>query len=123
MSDAILRHYWHPVATSDELGKKPLGACLLDERIVLWRCGERVVAFRDLCIHRGSALSLGWVEDGNLACAYHGWTYAPDGACVRIPSLPAERSIPQKARVVVYRAQEKIRPYMGVFGRATSVDT
>ena len=106
MSDTVLRHYWHPVATSNELGAQPLGTCLLDERIVLWRSGQQVVAFRDLCIHRGSALSLGWVEDGNLACAYHGWTYAPDGACVRIPSLPAERGIPQKARAVVYRAQE-----------------
>ena len=106
MSEAILRHYWHPVATSDELGEKPLGACLLDERIVLWRSREQVVVFRDLCIHRGTALSLGWTEDGNLVCAYHGWTYAPDGACVRIPSLPAGRSIPQKARAAgVYRAQ------------------
>lgn len=106
MSEVILRHYPHPVAASDEIGEKPLGVCLLDERVVVWRSGGQVVAFRDLCIHRGTALSLGWIEDGNLVCAYHGWTYAPDGACVRIPSLPSGRSIPLKARATaVYRAE------------------
>jgi phenylpropionate dioxygenase-like ring-hydroxylating dioxygenase large terminal subunit len=108
MSDPILRHYWHPVATSNELGKKPLGVCLLDERIVLWRSEEQVVAFRDLCIHRGTALSLGWIQDRNLVCAYHGWSYAADGACVRIPSLMAGCSIPAKARATaVFMTQER----------------
>jgi phenylpropionate dioxygenase-like ring-hydroxylating dioxygenase large terminal subunit len=59
MLDASLRHYWHPAATSAELKDQPLAATLLDERIVLWRAGGRAVAFKDLCIHRGSALSLG----------------------------------------------------------------
>ena len=57
MSDSVLREYWHPVATSNELGKTPLAVGLLDERIVLWRAQEKAVAFRDLCIHRGTALS------------------------------------------------------------------
>jgi phenylpropionate dioxygenase-like ring-hydroxylating dioxygenase large terminal subunit len=108
MADAALRCYWHPVATSRELGSKPLGVSLDDERIVIWRSGQRVSAFRDLCIHRGTALSLGWVDNGNLVCAYHGWTYAPDGACVRIPSLEPGRAIPAKARATAtYSAQER----------------
>ena len=48
MSDTILRHYWHPLVTSDELGEKPLGARLLDEQIVVFRTKARVVAFKDL---------------------------------------------------------------------------
>jgi phenylpropionate dioxygenase-like ring-hydroxylating dioxygenase large terminal subunit len=108
VTDAILRHYWHPVATSNELGKGPLGVCLLDERVVLWRAEERVAAFRDLCVHRGTALSLGWIQDDNLVCGYHGWTYDPDGACVRIPSLVTGRAIPAKARATaVFMAQER----------------
>jgi hypothetical protein len=27
VTDTILRHYWHPVATSNELRKAPLGVC------------------------------------------------------------------------------------------------
>ena len=106
MSDSILRHYWHPVATSGELGETPLGARLLDEQIVLFRVKDRVVAFKDLCIHRGTPLSLGRVEEGNLVCAYHAWAYAPDGTCVRIPSLDPAQGIPRKARATAYRVQE-----------------
>jgi len=40
-------------------------------------------------------------------CAYHGWGYAPDGACVRIPSLPPGRSVPPKARVESFHADER----------------
>ncbi|MCI0634402.1 MAG: Rieske 2Fe-2S domain-containing protein [Actinobacteria bacterium] len=31
-------------------------------------------------MHRGTPLSLGWVEGNLITCAYHGWTYRPDGA-------------------------------------------
>lgn len=108
VNDVNLRNYWHPVARSNELGDTPLAVSLLDERIVLWRTKAKVAAFRDLCIHRGTALSLGWIEDENLVCAYHGWTYAPDGTCVRIPSLPAGHAVPAKARATaVFTAQER----------------
>jgi phenylpropionate dioxygenase-like ring-hydroxylating dioxygenase large terminal subunit len=108
VTQLALRHYWHPVATSAELGSAPLGVCLLDEKVVLWRALDNVIAFRDLCIHRGTALSLGWTENGQLVCPYHGWTYAPDGRCVRIPSLEPGRTIPAKARATaVFNAQER----------------
>lgn len=107
MSDSMLRHYWHPVATSAELGETPVGARLLDEQIVVFRIRDRVVAFRDLCVHRGTPLSLGRVEGENLICAYHGWAYAPDGACVRIPSLDPAQGIPRKARATPYLAEER----------------
>jgi phenylpropionate dioxygenase-like ring-hydroxylating dioxygenase large terminal subunit len=108
VTDEPLRNYWHPVATSNELGSVPLAASLLDERIVVWRTKDNVAAFRDLCVHRGTALSLGWIEDGHLVCPYHGWTYGPDGNCVRIPSLPAGHAIPAKARATaVFKAHER----------------
>lgn len=102
-----LRHYWHPVALADEVGEKPAGVRLLDERIALCRLGGRVRAFHDLCIHRGTPISLGWVEGETLVCAYHGWSYRADGRCVRIPSLPPEHPIPKKACLTSYPAQEK----------------
>src|SRR5262245_55763119 len=107
MADQVLRHYWHPVAAAAELAEQPLATRLLGERLVLFRAGARVVALDDLCIHRGTALSLGWVAGDRLVCAYHGWEYAPDGSCVRIPALPAGREIPRKACVRAYPVQER----------------
>jgi phenylpropionate dioxygenase-like ring-hydroxylating dioxygenase large terminal subunit len=102
-----LRGYWHPVAWSEEVTEQPLAVRLLDQPLVLWRAADGVAAFYDLCIHRGTPLSLGWVSDGQLVCAYHGWSYAPSGACTRIPSLPAERGIPSKARATAYQVEER----------------
>jgi vanillate O-demethylase monooxygenase subunit len=91
-----LARFWHPVAYADEVtADKPLAVTLLDEQLVLFRAGERVVAAKDLCIHRGAPLSMGWVENGEIVCAYHGFRYAADGQCVRVPAQP-EAAIPKK---------------------------
>ena len=103
----VLRQFWYPILWSKELTDKPVSVKLLDQPLVLWRANGKVSAFYDLCIHRGSALSLGWVDDDKLVCPYHGWNYAADGSCVKIPSLPPDREIPAKARAQAYRAQER----------------
>jgi phenylpropionate dioxygenase-like ring-hydroxylating dioxygenase large terminal subunit len=103
----VLRGYWHPVAASRDVADGPVSVTLLSQPIVLWRSDGAVAAFHDLCIHRGTPLSLGWVEDGLLTCAYHGWRYSRSGACVRIPSLPPDRGIPAKARATSYRVAER----------------
>ena len=102
-----LREYWHPVAIAEDIGDKPHAVKLLDEQIVLCRLAGRVVAYYDLCVHRGTPLSLGWVEGENLVCAYHGWSYNADGKCVRIPSIPPEHPIPKKACLTAYHAKEQ----------------
>ena len=103
-----LRPYWYPVALSDEVpAGKPFATALLGERLVLYRVRGKVTALRDLCIHRGTPLSLGWIDGDELVCAYHGWGYAGSGACTRIPSLQEGRPIPPKAHVDAFRADEK----------------
>ena len=102
-----LANYWHPLCLADDVTTQPKPFRLLGEGIVAFRDEHGVSAFKDLCIHRGTALSLGTITDGRLTCAYHGWQYDRTGACVHIPALPAGSSIPRKARAIVYRAQEK----------------
>ena len=103
-----IRRYWHPVAMSEELPENEvLAVRLLDKRLAVCRLAGEVRAFYDLCIHRGTPLSLGWIEGDNLVCAYHGWSYAKDGKCVRIPSVPPDHPIPKKACLTPYLAQEK----------------
>ena len=105
--DRKLRQYWHPAAASAEVGERPLGVSVLDEQIVLYRAHGRVVGLKDLCIHRGTPLSRGWLDDGCLVCAYHGWSFGPDGVCVRIPALDPGQPIPRKARVPAYPVTER----------------
>jgi phenylpropionate dioxygenase-like ring-hydroxylating dioxygenase large terminal subunit len=103
-----LRACRHPVAFSRDLGREPRATTLLDEPLVLWRDGAGVAhAFSDLCIHRGTALSLGSVEGDEIVCPYHAWRYGPDGRCTRIPQLADPTRVPRKARVAAFRAQER----------------
>lgn len=103
-----LRSCWHPVAFAADLAQKPVAAKLLDEPVVIWRGDEgRLHAVKDLCIHRGTALSLGWTEGDQIVCPYHGWRYRADGACVSIPQLPDPTKVPAKARLDAYSCQER----------------
>jgi vanillate O-demethylase monooxygenase subunit len=97
---------WHPVAMSNELQDKPLKVVLLDNQLVLVRLGGEIRAFADLCVHRGTALSLGWIDNGELRCAYHGWTFDGDGVCTSIPAAHGP-SIPKRARLRSYLASER----------------
>jgi phenylpropionate dioxygenase-like ring-hydroxylating dioxygenase large terminal subunit len=110
IDDPVLLHDWHPVVSLAQLEDKPvLGAHLLGEDIVVWRCGagpNDVLVWQDLCVHRGTRLSLGNVQGETLACPYHGWTYGADGHCTHIPAHP-EQTPPEKAKVKTYRAMVK----------------
>jgi phenylpropionate dioxygenase-like ring-hydroxylating dioxygenase large terminal subunit len=107
LTAASLSVYWHPIAASEDITEQPTRFQLLDDDLVAFRDEQGVAVFRDLCIHRGAALSLGWIRDGKITCPYHGWQYDRAGACVRIPSRPAGTAIPATARAQVYRAVER----------------
>src|SRR5712672_769345 len=72
----LLRRYWQPVCTSDELGDLPRKEKLLCEEIVVFRDKQgRVGALDPHCAHRGASLEWGRVEEAGLRCCYHGWLY------------------------------------------------
>ena len=104
---AALRACWHPVAYADVI-TAPHATTLLGEPLVLWRDARGAVhAFRDVCVHRGTALSLGRVDGNEIVCAYHGWRYGADGACTAIPQLAEPTRVPARARAVVYAVCER----------------
>jgi phenylpropionate dioxygenase-like ring-hydroxylating dioxygenase large terminal subunit len=105
---AGLRQCWHPVAYEHEIGTAPRAVTLLDEPLALWRDGRRRLhAFHDLCVHRGTALSLGRVEGDEIVCPSHGWRYGGDGACTLIPSGIGPMGVPARARAGTYRCAER----------------
>ncbi len=107
MRQDYLWNEWHPVCIANEVEDAPKQVFVLGERVVVFRNEEGVHAFKDLCIHRGAALSLGKVKDGNIVCPYHAWEYNSHGDCTKIPALPCGKAIPSKAKATVYHCQEQ----------------
>jgi phenylpropionate dioxygenase-like ring-hydroxylating dioxygenase large terminal subunit len=107
IEDPVLLADWHPVAKSADLPEGGIiPAKLLGEELVLWRTRGEAKAWQDLCVHRGTRLSLGSTDGELLTCAYHGWTYNGQGECVKIPAHP-EQKPPPKAHVKTYRTAEE----------------
>jgi phenylpropionate dioxygenase-like ring-hydroxylating dioxygenase large terminal subunit len=109
--DAALRHCWHPVCSLDELAAAaphPLAVRLLDTPLAVVDLGgpgsSEVIAVADRCPHRSTRLSVGWIDDGMLRCANHGWCFDPTGRCTDIPSLGGG-PIPERAHLERYEVE------------------
>jgi phenylpropionate dioxygenase-like ring-hydroxylating dioxygenase large terminal subunit len=105
---ATLGHFWHPVCHSADVPTGLLlGVRLLERDIAVARLADgSLSALADRCVHRSTRLSVGTVDGCNVRCAYHGWTWASDGRCTSIPSLP-DGPIPSKAVVESYDVTEQ----------------
>src|SRR4051794_22978589 len=104
---SVLRRFWYPIMPMSHVGKDPAPFKLLGENIVVWKTSDGGIAcVQDRCCHRSAKLSLGYIEDGNIVCGYHGWAYAANGVCVKVPQQPA-MPIPERRRVPSYRTAEK----------------
>src|SRR5262245_41961327 len=106
-ADSVLIDDWHVVAWSKELAPgSVIGTRLLGRDLVVWRDNSgHAHVWEDLCIHRGSRLSKGWVTGDALVCPYHGWQYDCSGQCVLIPATPHQPP-PLKARGFPYHVAE-----------------
>lgn len=102
---AILSQFWYPVAWSRDLGRSPLAAVLLDQRLVIWRTAAGISIANDLCLHRGVPLSLGQVQGDQLICKYHGFHYNGAGQCTLIPANP-QAKIPARLCLKTYPVRE-----------------
>jgi len=52
-----------------------VGARVAGVELVAVGCGDRINVFEGYCLHQGTLLSEGHVEDGRLVCRGHGWQY------------------------------------------------
>ncbi len=96
--------FWHAVALSREVARRPVRVMLGGAPVVLFRSGSGLAALADRCPHRQVALSGGRVTDGTLECPYHGWRFDGDGTCVAIPGHQGE--VP-RCRVARYSVTER----------------
>lgn len=111
-----MRRFWHPVHRAEDLKSgwaKPIR--IMSEEFTLYR-GENgkphVVGFR--CPHRGTQLSLGWVEEDSIRCRYHGWKFSSSGQCTEQPA--EKEKFAEKVRIKSYPTQEYIGLIFAYFG-------
>src|SRR4051794_7691406 len=116
---ALMRNYWLPALKSSEVvaGAEPMRLMLLGEKLIAFRDARGVVGVMDhRCPHRCASLFFGRNEGDGIACVYHGWKYATDGACLDQPNLPPHQQFRDKVRARAYQVTERaglIWVYMG----------
>jgi phthalate 4,5-dioxygenase oxygenase subunit len=116
----LLRQYWIPALLSEELPAPdcaPLRLRLLGENLIGFRVtsGKAGIVV-NACPHRGASMFFGRNEEEGLRCVYHGWKFDTSGACVDMPSEPAESNFKSKVRIRAYPTSERngvIWVYMG----------
>jgi len=116
----LLRRYWTPALLSTEVPEPdspPVRVRLLGEDLIAFRDSNGDVGLvANACPHRGASLFFGRNEEAGLRCVYHGWKFDTSGACVDMPSEPAESNFKSKVRVLAYPTHESggvIWTYMG----------
>jgi nitrite reductase/ring-hydroxylating ferredoxin subunit len=97
---------WYVAAWSHEVGRRePLARTICNKRMVLWRKSDgTIAALEDACWHRRLPLSMGWLEDDDIVCRYHGLAFDGKGQCTRMPSQDKTNPV---ARVGTYPVLER----------------
>lgn len=95
---------WHPIAYTDEVGRKPRPVRLMGRPLAVFRASAGFGVLEDRCPHRNAPLSMGRVVDGAISCPYHGWTFAGDGQCIAIPGSAICPEVAARSFPVVERA-------------------
>ena len=104
----FIKNHWYAVEFGHRVAQQPVLAQAYGQDMVLWRSRNHAVnAQSAVCVHRGCSLAGGAVVDDALQCPYHGWRYAPNGICVKIPANSKGVPIPKNARIRVYPCLER----------------
>jgi phthalate 4,5-dioxygenase len=106
----LWRRFWIPALQLSELPEPdcpPVRFRILGEDLVAFRdTNGQIAFFPQACPHRGASLFFGRNEESGLRCVYHGWKFEVTGACVDMPSEPAESNFKSKVRIKAYPGAE-----------------
>jgi 5,5'-dehydrodivanillate O-demethylase len=83
----LMRRYWHPVGAVVEFEKQATKKVrLLGEDLVLFKDRQdRYGLIQEHCPHRRASFAYGFATENGIRCAYHGWEFNVQGACVNQP--------------------------------------
>ena len=97
------RNCWYMVATSNEVGREPLGRRALDTGVVLYRTRWNACRARRPVRTPAYPLSLGRIEGDHIVSGYTGFVYDAKGFCVHVPT---QSEVPAGARVLAFPVHE-----------------
>lgn len=104
----MISNQWYVILESKEVNKKPIGIKRLNKNLVLFRDkNNKINCLEDKCRHRGVKLSHGKVVNDCIECPFHGFQYAKDGSCQKIPANGKDSRIPKVFNTVAYAVQER----------------
>ncbi len=113
----LLRRYWHPAGLISDATTTPKAIRVLGEDLVLFRDGGgRPGLVHARCVHRGTTLYYGKVEERGIRCCYHGWLFDVEGRCLDQPCEPEHGKARHAVRQPWYPMQERyglIFAYLG----------
>src|SRR5262249_51786405 len=102
---------------SERVTSRPQNVRLLGEDLILFRDKSgRPGLLYPRCMHRGTTLYYGKVDERGIRCCYHGWLFAVDGQCLEQPCEPDGGLHRETARQPWYPVQERyglVFAYMG----------
>jgi phenylpropionate dioxygenase-like ring-hydroxylating dioxygenase large terminal subunit len=117
----FLRRFWHPIAVSSTVSSRPVKVKLLGEELILFRDAVgRPGLLYPRCMHRGTSLFYGKVEERGIRCCYHGWLFDVRGNCLEQPCEPDGGRHRDKARQPWYPVEERyglVFAYLGPLDR------
>lgn len=104
----MIPNQWYAILESSEVpAGRLVGVTRMGERLVLWRNGQGELAcLRDLCAHRGAALSAGKIVGDHVECPFHGLQYDTSGVCRLIPANGLSAPVPDRYLVHGYPTRE-----------------
>jgi len=121
----LMRQYWIPAVRSDELDSPdcpPMRLRLLGENLIAFRTTSgQVGLIKDACPHRGASMFFGRNEEEGLRCVYHGWKFDTTGACVDMPSEPAESNFKNKVHTKAYPCSERNGDVWAAYGASPGI--
>jgi nitrite reductase/ring-hydroxylating ferredoxin subunit len=104
----LFRRYWQPIGTSAQATTRPKKVRVLGEDLILFRDRKgRPGLLYPRCMHRGTSLFYGKVEDEGIRCCYHGWLFGVDGTCLDQPYEPEHGLHRDVARQPWYPVEER----------------
>jgi phenylpropionate dioxygenase-like ring-hydroxylating dioxygenase large terminal subunit len=113
----LLRRYWHPIGLVGDATESPRALRILGEDLVLFRdrTGRPGLLYAR-CVHRGTTLYYGKVDERGIRCCYHGWLFDVEGRCLEQPCEPDGGRQRERMRQPWYALRERyglIFAYMG----------
>lgn len=104
----LMRRYWQPVLASRNVTARPKEIRILGEDLIVFRDGAgRPGLLYPRCMHRGTSLFWGHVEQDGIRCCYHGWKFDVEGNCLEQPCEPKGGLNLSSARQPWYPVRER----------------